>query len=155
MHLCAITQQRVDPQCDGTEELSLRKFDVMPCKVWEVLAVHHKPSSEANRGVCRKIVMLDVSLGTRQFPVNQTMWKNLHEFLHVGGSARQQEWTFIPTCSSEHGCLHRSRKISPQCSMNQLLNQLSITEPLRNGAVVETCQRHLSRMRTEVATHQS
>ena len=35
------------------------------------------------------------------------------------------------------------------------LNQLSITEPLRNGAVVETCQRHSSRMRTEVATHQS
>ena len=35
------------------------------------------------------------------------------------------------------------------------LNQLSITEPFRNGAVVQTCQRHLSRMRTEVAMHQS
>ena len=35
------------------------------------------------------------------------------------------------------------------------LNQLSITESLRNGAVVETRQRDLSRMRTDVAMHQS
>ena len=117
----------------GADEHSLRKLDAMPCKNWEVPAAHHNPSIEANRvlkiktfpSVCRKVVMLDDSLGTRQFPVTSRNVENLHEFLHVDDSARQQEWTRpFQRVLLENGCLHRSRKISPRCRIRSEVLQV-------------------------------
>ena len=77
------THRSPDAQCDGTEELSSRRLDAMPCKIAKDLALHHNPSSEADKvftiktmqNACQTFGVPGDSLGIRDVPVNQAMWR--------------------------------------------------------------------------------
>ena len=88
------THRSPDAQCDGTEELSSRRLDAMPRKIAKDLAVHHNPSSEADKvftiktmqNVCQTFGVPGGSLGIRDVPSQSSHVKRLHEFLYVGNS---------------------------------------------------------------------